>query len=561
MMTSFSTYLHRDAPLPPAQPAQHPPPPISDAKEAPEGTVATLLVRHLPEGIPGDMLSRLFSHYGAASVRPCAGGKLRNCAFVDFKEEALASQAHLQLNRLRFLGKVITVDRADKSVSKNINPQSAGLSLKDASGTPVRASKESSVCPKNMESGGQPIAPRLGVDYPFPPHLEYAYPLPDGNILTNIVNALIAVPHFYTQVLHLMNKMNLPAPFRMALPTPPLPPPVPAPPPPPPPVTPKLQPADPSSSESELESSEEDTNDGHAHKRVKRENIVGPAIDKGVEHEAVGLKPAALVPKEFPLIKKKNPMLQIKLTAKPAQKDTDEDNYATGNPSTVLYIKNLAKDSNYRLDLKELNKGDEDPVCIWSLPRLKSWTDGNSALVLGIGYEAAAVMVSDIVFIFLSFLFSIYSLKVYISVKRSLWLYPLGCIFKLPRGYIEIFQRHYMRGEGYDISPCVTHSHSALATTAGKTVWSGPSKIVRLGRDAMGFVPDYYYLTVLLYCLCYYSMIFVGTLGGSSSLLPAIITRRMLASSFRSFDLPCDSLARSARCRDFAPTRLRRPPS
>lgn len=29
---------------------------------------------------------------------------------------------------------------------------------------------------------------------------RYAYPPPDGNILTNIVNALIAVPRFYTQV-------------------------------------------------------------------------------------------------------------------------------------------------------------------------------------------------------------------------------------------------------------------------------------------------------------------------------------------------------------------------
>lgn len=30
---------------------------------------------------------------------------------------------------------------------------------------------------------------------------RYAYPPPDGNILTNIVNTLIAVPRFYTQVI------------------------------------------------------------------------------------------------------------------------------------------------------------------------------------------------------------------------------------------------------------------------------------------------------------------------------------------------------------------------
>jgi U11/U12 small nuclear ribonucleoprotein SNRNP65 len=56
-----------------------------------------------------------------------------------------------------------------------------------------------------------------------------------------------------------MNKMNIPAPFRMALPTPPLPPLVPAPPPPPPPPSVSTKPhvADLSSDESEMESSDE----------------------------------------------------------------------------------------------------------------------------------------------------------------------------------------------------------------------------------------------------------------------------------------------------------------
>ena len=65
---------------------------------------------------------------------------------------------------------------------------------------------------------------------------------------------------FFPQVLHLMNKMNLPAPFRMALPTPPLPSHVPAPSQPPPPPQPSategLCSADLSSDESELESSD-----------------------------------------------------------------------------------------------------------------------------------------------------------------------------------------------------------------------------------------------------------------------------------------------------------------
>nr|GMC75367.1 granule-bound starch synthase 2, chloroplastic/amyloplastic [Ipomoea batatas] len=62
---------------------------------------------------------------------------------------------------------------------------------------------------------------------------------------------------------------------------------------------------------------------------MKREAIVGPGVNKDVAHESVGLKPAALLPKEMPIIKKKNHVLQ---------------NYSAGNPSRVLYIKNLARD-------------------------------------------------------------------------------------------------------------------------------------------------------------------------------------------------------------------------
>ena len=53
-----------------------------------------------------------------------------------------------------------------------------------------------------------------------------------------------------------------------------------------------------------------------ARKRARREAIVGPAVDKNVAHEAVGVKPATLIPKEIPLIKKKNPLLQVILLSK-----------------------------------------------------------------------------------------------------------------------------------------------------------------------------------------------------------------------------------------------------
>ncbi|CAA2970850.1 U11 U12 small nuclear ribonucleo 65 kDa isoform X1 [Olea europaea subsp. europaea] len=166
---------------------------------------------------------------------------------------------------------------------------------------------------RDFAQTGEPMSQRLGVKYPFSPHLEYAYPSPDGNILTNTVNVLIAVTHFYTQALHLMNKMNIPAPFQTALPTPPLPLLEPVPPSRCPPLAMKTDIEDRSNNESERESSDEEVQGeiGPKRKRVKRQAILGPAVDKDVAHEAVGLKASALIPKEKPILKKKKSIQQV----------------------------------------------------------------------------------------------------------------------------------------------------------------------------------------------------------------------------------------------------------
>ncbi|GMP47843.1 hypothetical protein CsSME_00015409 [Camellia sinensis var. sinensis] len=364
-------------------------------------TASTLLIRHLPEAIPSDTLSRLFSHYGASSVRPFSTGRVRNCAFVDFKSEALASQAHRQLN-------------------------------------------------------------------------GYAYPPPDGNILTNIVNALIAVPRFYTQVLHLMNKMNIPAPFRMALPTPPLPTsvvvPTPPPPPPlPPPIATKPPTADLSSGESELESSDEEV-DGKAHpigvprvarpkrKRIKREAIVGPAVDKYVAHEAVGLKPANLVPKEIPMIKKKNPVLQIKIMPKQVQSEQTE----------IDMEKESMEPDKENLDFRpyatpeELKSGKLPPEEILSLPMFKNYMAGNPASVLYVKNLAKDVVVDDFYFIFGSLFESIDAAKSSLSVK--------------------LMQEGRMRGQAFVTFPSIELAHHALNLVNGY-VFKGKPMIIQFGRN------------------------------------------------------------------------------
>ncbi|CAM8951073.1 unnamed protein product [Rhodiola kirilowii] len=373
----------------------------SNLKE--EGSIViTLLIRHLPDAIPLETLSRLFSHYGACAVRPGTSGRLKNCAFIDFKSEAVASQAQRQLHGLRFLGKVLSVERAKKQEDNS----------GQAAGGQVRKDVISS------QSLAKETTPRLGIEYPFPPHLEYAYPPPDGNILTNIVNALIAVPRFYTQVLHLMNKMNIPAPFRIALPTPPLPPSVPAPPPPPPPAVVEKPLADLSSDESEMESSDEETVTYEAaKKRMRTESIVGPAVDKDVAHETVGLRPATLVPKEMPMIKKKNPVLQIKITQKPVQND-QKDEHTSDAPEETDTEKECPAPKPFA-SAEDLESGKLPPEEILSLPclRFNNYSAGNPAPVLYIKNLSKDVVPSDFYFLFGSLFGDLEMIKSSVTVK------------------------------------------------------------------------------------------------------------------------------------------------
>ncbi|TVU47216.1 hypothetical protein EJB05_06808 [Eragrostis curvula] len=446
--------------LPPAPftPSPAPPPPPPPQQQQPPAAGATLLVRHLPEAITEEMLSRLFSHYGATSVRPCAGGKLRNCAFVDFRDEAAANHAHSLLNRLRFLGKVLIVERANQPNAKNAHVKHQDQSTHGAPQVPNSSSQNQ----KDPSSNAEPIAPKLGVDYPFPPQLEYAYPPPDGNILTNIVNALIAVPRFYTQVLHLMNKMNLPAPFRMALPTPPLPSHVPAPsqPPPPPPqpsTTDELRPADLSSDESELESSDEDV-DKRKSKRAKHEAIVGPAVDKTVAHEAVGVKPASLVSSELQVIKKKNPVLQIKIAPKHTQKEPPVQ--STTDNELILTHEQL--EEKHFVTTEEIEKEKLPPEEILSLPMFKNYTPGNPASVLYIKNLAKDVSQDDFYYVFGSLFKSMDAARSGLSIK--------------------LMQEGRMRGQAFVTFPTVELAQRALNLVHGY-VFKGKPMIIQFGRN------------------------------------------------------------------------------
>ncbi|ONL97554.1 U11/U12 small nuclear ribonucleoprotein 65 kDa protein [Zea mays] len=211
-----------------------------------------------------------------------------------------------------------------------------------------------------------------------------------------------------------MNKMNLPAPFRMALPTPPLPSQVPVIPHPQPPpgstTTGELHSADLSSDESELESSDvlatsvflfnlvvslEDI-DKRKIKRAKHEAIVGPAVDKNVAHEAVGVKSVALVSNELQVIKKKNPVLQIKITPKPIQKEPPVPSMTENEPDST----HEQLQEKHFVTPQEMSREKLPPEEILSLPMFKNYTPGNPASVLYIKNLAKDVTHDDFYYVF-----------------------------------------------------------------------------------------------------------------------------------------------------------------
>lgn len=79
------------------------------------------------------------------------------------------------LVRLRFLGKVLSVERASRPTENSKNHCEAQPKKESTSSTndaPLGRGPSSETKIGSLP-GSEPIAERLGVDYPFPPHLEY----------------------------------------------------------------------------------------------------------------------------------------------------------------------------------------------------------------------------------------------------------------------------------------------------------------------------------------------------------------------------------------------------
>ncbi|KAK3571549.1 hypothetical protein QTP86_013179 [Hemibagrus guttatus] len=171
----------------------------------------TLIVRHLPADLSREEKEELLAYFGATSVRVLSDkGPLKHTAFATFSSETSASRALRRLHQLRILGHTLVVEFA-KDQDHVVVLKSPKVSDR-FSDEPNEKEKKENQHPNVplIETG---IAPSLGLNFQANLTLKYLYPPPSSGILTNITHTLLSVPKFYVQVLHLMNKMNLPCPF------------------------------------------------------------------------------------------------------------------------------------------------------------------------------------------------------------------------------------------------------------------------------------------------------------------------------------------------------------
>ncbi|KAI8876169.1 hypothetical protein K501DRAFT_262610 [Backusella circina FSU 941] len=258
------------------------------------------------------------------------GPAMTGFVFVDFNDRITAEKAYEALKTIHFglYYKPVIVEFAKPNPKRKINSYGPTPTIEE------------------IEKAADPIAPRLGVKYPPNPHLRYQYPDPTPDILYNITNAMGSVPRFYTQVLHLMNKLNLSPPFGPIHEQPP------------PPMNLRKRKKDDllASDESELSDEEEEMTAEQQEQVVKRARLNRMAAEQ--QKQALKSAPKSVLPPVKPPQEQEEDKIKIVLKRTTDAQQAIQDqckplaeltewpafkNYQAGTPSTKLYIKNLSK--------------------------------------------------------------------------------------------------------------------------------------------------------------------------------------------------------------------------
>ncbi|KAF7992060.1 hypothetical protein HCN44_001385 [Aphidius gifuensis] len=173
----------------------------------------TLCVLHLPPNLTDEKRDELFKKYGATETKTFRKSNKYTRTLVKFASNEIATKAFLQLHQLVVKGHYLKIDFAKKTIDNeskdfdNVNINDEMTNDKKKKDTVNTEHFQAFIKKLNSWTTNYTFA------QPPPPNISYKYPSPTRNTLLRIAIQLIKEPAFYTQVLHLMNRMNLPPPF------------------------------------------------------------------------------------------------------------------------------------------------------------------------------------------------------------------------------------------------------------------------------------------------------------------------------------------------------------
>ncbi|XP_018340255.1 PREDICTED: RNA-binding protein 40 [Trachymyrmex septentrionalis] len=171
----------------------------------------TLRILHLPPQLSDERRDALLQRYGATKTKTIRPSSKYTVTFAKFLSQQLAAEALLRLHQLNVRGQYLSVEYAKKSIPTELSEQGIQHKISVNSNMKMETVSKSDV---------QAFLRKLNnwtMNYEFsqppPPNIRYKYMMPTKSTVARIAIQLLTQPAFYTQVLHLMNKMNLPPPF------------------------------------------------------------------------------------------------------------------------------------------------------------------------------------------------------------------------------------------------------------------------------------------------------------------------------------------------------------
>ncbi|KAJ8715861.1 hypothetical protein PYW08_013146 [Mythimna loreyi] len=158
-----------------------------------------LMIRHLPSTLSLEDKERLLKHFGAERVWEAKSK--RNYTFASFSCENKAKASLSRLHQLKIANKRLVVEYSkDKEPVTSERPE-------------AEQNSETTNVIKQFLKVLNAWNPSIDFYQPPPIHLKYKYPDITPEIAVNINYALFSHKPFYTQTLHLMQKMCLDLPF------------------------------------------------------------------------------------------------------------------------------------------------------------------------------------------------------------------------------------------------------------------------------------------------------------------------------------------------------------